>query len=126
EKSPADALREAGDRLIHLQVAENDRGTPGTGHLPWVDVAAALHDIDYGGKVVIETFTDRVEAIARAAAIWRPPAPDPDTLARDGLAFLRRLSTPKAAARLNDLPTAQSLMTTLRALSRRPCLAIAL
>lgn len=91
EKSPADALREAGDRLIHLQVAENDRGTPGTGHLPWVDVAAALHDIDYGGKVVIETFSDRVEAIARAAAIWRPLAPDPDTLARDGLAFLRRL-----------------------------------
>ena len=91
ERSPADAIREAGDRLIHLQVAENDRGTPGTGHLPWGDVAAALRDIGYDGKVVIETFSDRVETIARAAAIWRPLAPDPDTLARDGLRFLRRL-----------------------------------
>jgi D-psicose/D-tagatose/L-ribulose 3-epimerase len=38
---------------------------------------------------VIETFSDRVEAIARAAAIWRPLAPDSDSLAREGLAFLR-------------------------------------
>ena len=37
------------------------------------------------------TSSDRVEAIARAAAIWRPLAPDSDTLARDGLHFLRDL-----------------------------------
>jgi D-psicose/D-tagatose/L-ribulose 3-epimerase len=91
EKSPADALRAAGRHLVHLQVAENDRGTPGTGHLPWAEAAAALREIDYTGRVVIETFSDRVEAIARAAAIWRPLAPDPDTLAREGLAFLRSL-----------------------------------
>jgi D-psicose/D-tagatose/L-ribulose 3-epimerase len=59
--------------------------------LPWDDVAKALHEIAYRGRVVIETFSDRVEAIARAAAIWRPLAPDSDSLARDGLAFLRTL-----------------------------------
>ena len=91
EKDPSDALRAAGAHLKHVQVAENDRGTPGTGHLPWKDVAQALRDIDYEGKIVIETFSDRVEAIARAAAIWRPLAPDSDTLARDGLQFLRTL-----------------------------------
>lgn len=91
EKSPGDALRAAGPHLKHVQVAENDRGTPGTGHLPWEDIAAALRDIDYDGRIVIETFSDRVETIARAAAIWRPLAPDSDTLARDGLHFLRGL-----------------------------------
>ena len=91
EKNVGDALRAAGPRLVHLQVAENDRGTPGTGSLPWNDVAKALQDIGYRGRVVIETFSDRVEAIARAAAIWRPLAPDSDSLARDGLAFLRTL-----------------------------------
>ena len=91
EKNVGDALRAAGPRLVHLQVAENDRGTPGTGSLPWDDVAKALHEIGYRGRVVIETFSDRVEAIARAAAIWRPLAPDSDSLARDGLAFLRTL-----------------------------------
>ena len=91
EKSPGDAIRAAGHHLKHVQVAENDRGTPGTGHLPWADVAAALRGIGYGGSVVIETFSDRVEAIARAAAIWRPLAPSSDALARDGLRFLRQL-----------------------------------
>jgi D-psicose/D-tagatose/L-ribulose 3-epimerase len=95
EKNVGAALRAAGPRLFHVQVAENDRGTPGTGSLPWHDVATALHDIDYTGRIVIETFSDRVEAIARAAAIWRPLAPDSDTLARDGLAFLRELLAPR-------------------------------
>ena len=91
EKNVGDALRAAGPRLVHLQVAENDRGTPGTGSLPWREVADALREIQYSGRVVIETFSDRVEAIARAAAIWRPLAPDSDSLAREGLAFLRPL-----------------------------------
>jgi len=95
EKHIGDALRAAGRRLVHLQVAENDRGTPGTGSLPWRDIAKALQEIEYTGRVVIETFSDRVEAIARAAAIWRPLAPDSDTLARDGLAFLRGLLAPQ-------------------------------
>ena len=95
EKHVGDALRAAGSRLVHLQVAENDRGTPGTGSLPWNDVAKALQEIGYTGRVVIETFSDRVEAIARAAAIWRPLAPDSDTLAREGLAFLRPLLAPQ-------------------------------
>jgi D-psicose/D-tagatose/L-ribulose 3-epimerase len=45
-----------------------------------------------------------VEAIARAAAIWRPLAPDSDTLAREGLAFLRRLLGPGASAEPLPLP----------------------
>lgn len=91
EKSLGDAIRSAEGRVKHVQVAENDRGTPGTGQLAWDEVAAALQEIGYDGRVVIETFSDRVEAIARAAAIWRPLAPDSDTLAREGLSFLRDL-----------------------------------
>jgi D-psicose/D-tagatose/L-ribulose 3-epimerase len=102
EKSLGDALRAAGPHLVHLQVAENDRGTPGTGHLPWTEVAAALREIDYTGRVVIETFSDRVEAIARAAAIWRPLAPDSDTLAREGLAFLRSLFASDSLSTRNE------------------------
>lgn len=98
EKDPAKAIRAAGPYLQHVQVAENDRGTPGTGHLPWEEVASALRDVRYDGRVVIETFSDEVEAIARAAAIWRPLAPDPDTLAREGLRFLRALFAADGAA----------------------------
>jgi D-psicose/D-tagatose/L-ribulose 3-epimerase len=91
EQSLGDAIRTVGPRLRHFHSCENDRGAPGTGHVGWSEVAAALHDIDYDGPVVIESFSAQIESIARAAAIWRPLAPSQDALAQDGLAFLRQL-----------------------------------
>jgi D-psicose/D-tagatose/L-ribulose 3-epimerase len=91
ERSLGDAIRAVGGRLHHLHACENDRGAPGSGHVPWDDVARALRDIGYVGPVVIESFTSKVKSIARAAAIWRTLAPSQDDLARDGLAFLKRL-----------------------------------
>lgn len=91
EKSLGDAIRTVGPRLRHFHSCENDRGAPGSGHVPWSEVAAALHAINYEGPVVIESFSAQIESIARAAAIWRPLAPSPDALAQDGLAFLRQL-----------------------------------
>lgn len=91
EKSLGDAIRATGSRLIQLHSCENDRGAPGSGHVPWNDIAQALTDIHYDGPVVIESFTTTVETIARAAAIWRPLGPSQDAIAFDGLAFLKNL-----------------------------------
>jgi D-psicose/D-tagatose/L-ribulose 3-epimerase len=91
EASLGDAIRAAGKRLRHVHACENDRGTPGSGHVAWNEVAQALRDIDYDGAVVIESFTSQVKSIARAAAIWRSLAPSQDALAGDGVKFLRRL-----------------------------------
>ena len=46
EQSLGDAIRAVGPRLRHLHSCENDRGTPGKGHVPWSEVAAALRDIE--------------------------------------------------------------------------------
>jgi D-psicose/D-tagatose/L-ribulose 3-epimerase len=91
ETSLGDAIRATGPRLCHVHACENDRGTPGTGHVPWKEVRQALADIDYQGAVVIESFTSTVKSIARAAAIWRPLAPTQDALAEGGLKYLREL-----------------------------------
>jgi D-psicose/D-tagatose/L-ribulose 3-epimerase len=91
ERSLGDAIRAAGARLHHVHACENDRGAPGSGHVPWNDVALALREIGYAGPVVIESFTSNVKSIARAAAIWRSLAASQDDLARDGLAFLKQL-----------------------------------
>ncbi len=91
EKHIGKAIEMAGDKLVHVHANENDRGTPGTGHVAWQEVAAALKKINYSGALVIESFSTEVKEIARAAAIWRPPAPSPEILAREGLAFLRQL-----------------------------------
>ncbi len=89
EKSLGEAIRQAGDRLFHFHSCENDRGTPGTGHVPWPDAFAALADIGYGGQIVIESFTPAVREIARAVSLWRPLDASGDELASDGLRFLR-------------------------------------
>jgi len=91
ESSIGAALRAAGPRLKHLHACENDRGAPGSGHVPWTEVAEALRDISYDGGVVIESFTSQVKSIARAAAIWRPLAATQDALAGNGLTHLRAL-----------------------------------
>lgn len=91
ERNAGDAIRLAGDRLYHFHACENDRGVPGRGQVRWPAVAAALGDVGYEGAVVIESFTPEVTSIARAVCIWRDVAPDQDTIAREGLGFLRRL-----------------------------------
>jgi D-psicose/D-tagatose/L-ribulose 3-epimerase len=91
EKSLGDAIRATGKRLAHFHACENDRGAPGSGNVTWNEVAKALKDINYDGPVVIESFTNKVKSIARAAAIWRAFEPSQDALAENGLKFLKRL-----------------------------------
>lgn len=91
EKDSAAAIRRAGSRIYHVHACENDRGIPGTGQVNWTAVAQALQDVNYDGAVVIESFTPEVQSIARAVCIWRDIAPDQDSIAIEGLAFLQRL-----------------------------------
>ena len=91
ERDSAAAIRRAGDRLFHFHACENDRGVPGRGQVHWADVAAAVRATGYVGAVVIESFTPDVSSISRAVCIWRDIAPDQDTIAKEGLAFLQDL-----------------------------------
>ena len=91
EKDSAAAVKLAGAHLLHFHASENDRGVPGTGQVHWESIFTALKGIQYDGAVVIEAFTPAVKSIARAVSLWRAVAPDQDTIARDGLGFLRKL-----------------------------------
>ena len=93
ERDSAAAVRAAAaaGRLFHVHACENDRGVPGRGQVAWTAIAAALRSAGYAGDVVIESFTPDVVSIAGAVRLWRPVAPDQDTIAREGLAFLRAL-----------------------------------
>ena len=83
------AIRMVGDKLIHVQVSENYRGTPGTGQTRWDAYKRGLEAIHYKGTVSIESFTPAIKELAGAVCIWRPLAPSQDSLARDGLKFLK-------------------------------------
>ncbi len=93
ERDSGAAIRAAAaaGRLFHVHACENDRGVPGRGQVAWRSVADALRTSRYAGDVVIESFTPAVTSIAGAVRLWRPVAPDQDTIAREGLAFLRDL-----------------------------------
>jgi D-psicose/D-tagatose/L-ribulose 3-epimerase len=87
EKSVGAAIRSAGDRALHVHGSENDRGVPGSGHVPWGEVAEALRDIGFDGVVSLESFAPSLNA---SSFLWRRPFDDPDVFAREGLAHLRR------------------------------------
>jgi len=90
ERDLPDAIRSAGARLVSFQASENDRGTPGSGHVDWSGVFAALAEIDYSGPVIVESFDADSADIARAVSLWRPTAQSMDDLARLGAQFLRQ------------------------------------
>lgn len=91
EKHLGKVLEMAGDKLFHVHANENDRGVPGSGHVAWDEVGAALKKINYDGAMVIESFSTEVKEIARAAAVWRPLFPNAENLGVDGMAFLKKL-----------------------------------
>lgn len=89
EPDPENAIVKAGDKLIHLQVSENYRGTPGTGSTNWQAYYSGLEKINYQGTVSIESFTPENKELAAAVCIWRNLAKDQDSFAREGHDFLR-------------------------------------
>jgi D-psicose/D-tagatose/L-ribulose 3-epimerase len=91
ERDPAVAIRTCGSHLAHFHACGCDRGAPGGDQIPWPKIAAALRETGYDGPLVIESFTIENQAIAKAAAIWRPLAPTQDVIATEGLRFLRGL-----------------------------------
>jgi D-psicose/D-tagatose/L-ribulose 3-epimerase len=89
EKNIAEALRLTGRFLKHVHTCENDRGTPGSGHVDWKGVFAALRDLRYDGWLTIESFGFALGDVAAAASIWRDLAPTPEEIAWKGVEFLK-------------------------------------
>jgi D-psicose/D-tagatose/L-ribulose 3-epimerase len=90
EKNIADAYRQCAPEVVHIQVSENDRSTPGRGHVPWAAFFDVLRETGYAGSLSIEAFGRRQPDLAAATKIWRRMFESEAQLARDGLAFLRR------------------------------------
>jgi D-psicose/D-tagatose/L-ribulose 3-epimerase len=85
------AITLAGSKLIHVQVSENYRGTPGSGQTPWNSFKAGLEKINYSGVVSIESFTPEIKELAGAVCIWKNLAESQDDFAQDGITFLKKL-----------------------------------
>ncbi len=90
EKDSPAALKSVSDRLVHVHLSENDRGTPGTGQVNWVETFSTLKEIQYDRWIVIEAFGRALPDLAAATRVWRDLFNDPKDVYTDGLSFIQR------------------------------------
>jgi D-psicose/D-tagatose/L-ribulose 3-epimerase len=99
EKSIGAAVEQLGGWMQHVHTCENDRGIPGSGHVDWKGLFAALSLIEYDKWLVIESFGANIPEIAAAACVWRDLAPNCEMIASEGVKFIRRMARESRAAR---------------------------
>ena len=90
EKDIAQGYLTVGKYLKHVHTCENDRGIPGSGHVEWNAVFQALKDLNYDGWLTIESFGFAIGELSAAAAIWRDIERTPDSIAFEGIKFLKK------------------------------------
>ena len=90
EKKIETALKKVAPVLAHVHISENDRGTPGDGHVPWAETFASLSAIGYKGWLTIEAFTRNDPDFANAINVWREYS-EPWDMAEGGLKFIRTM-----------------------------------
>ncbi len=88
EKDPVGVIAPHLGAINHVHLSENDRGTPGKGHVPWAATAEALKP--YNGWYVIEAFGRALPDLAAATRVWRDFFPSRDEVVTFGHDFLRK------------------------------------
>jgi D-psicose/D-tagatose/L-ribulose 3-epimerase len=89
EKDIRQAIRTAAPYTAHVHISENDRSTPGSGHVDWQGTFDTLHETGYDGWMVVEAFGLALPEISAATKIWRRMYESEEQLARDALAFMK-------------------------------------
>jgi D-psicose/D-tagatose/L-ribulose 3-epimerase len=90
EKDPIGAIAAiASHRLGHVHVSENDRGTPGKGHIDFAATFAALRATGYDGWITIEAFGRSLPALAAATRVWRDLSASPQEVYVEGFRTIR-------------------------------------
>ncbi|HEY7425843.1 MAG TPA: sugar phosphate isomerase/epimerase family protein [Gemmataceae bacterium] len=89
EKHAAATITNFADSFIHVHISENDRGTPGTGHVAWDETFRALRQVGYDGWLVIEAFGRALPDLAAATKVWRDLFPSAEEVYTQGLRFMK-------------------------------------
>jgi D-psicose/D-tagatose/L-ribulose 3-epimerase len=89
EKNAMSAIKACASVMVHVHISENDRSTPGEGHVDWDTTFKALKDVAYEGWLVVEAFGLALPALAAATKIWRRMYPSEEHLATRGLQFMK-------------------------------------
>jgi D-psicose/D-tagatose/L-ribulose 3-epimerase len=91
EKDLAAAMRSCWDQVVHVHISENDRSTPGEGHVDWKTTFQTLKELKYDGWLMVEAFGLALPALAAATKVWRRMFPTEEYLAQHALAFMKKM-----------------------------------
>lgn len=89
EKKNAVAINTIAPILAHVHISENDRGTPGDGHVQWDETFSTLSEIKYNGWLTVEAFSRNDPDFANAINVWREYSA-PWEMAAKGLDFIKQ------------------------------------
>ncbi|MBS0261413.1 MAG: sugar phosphate isomerase/epimerase [Planctomycetes bacterium] len=89
EKSVAKAIKDCAPYTVHVHISENDRSTPGEGHVDWDTTFQALRETGYDGWFTVEAFGLALPELAAATKIWRRMYPSEEYLATRALQFMK-------------------------------------
>ncbi|MHC4188632.1 MAG: sugar phosphate isomerase/epimerase family protein [Planctomycetota bacterium] len=89
EKDPIGCISEHVDVIKHVHISENDRGTPGKGHIDWPGTFGALRSGGYDGWLVIEAFGRALPGLAAATRVWRDFFPSQKEVYTEGLRLVK-------------------------------------
>lgn len=90
EKKLSVAIETIAHVLHHVHISENDRGTPGDGHVPWDETFSTLTKVKYSGWLTIEAFSRSDPDFANAINVWREYS-DPWDIAERGYGFIKKM-----------------------------------
>lgn len=88
EKKLGSAIELIAPKLGHFHISENDRGTPGSGHVDFDETFATLKKVGYSGWLTIEGFTRNDPAFANSIGVWRNFS-EPWDMAENGYKLIR-------------------------------------
>ena len=89
EKDPIGCLKKHIDLIKHVHISENDRGTPGKGHVAWADTFKVLRKNEYAGWLTIEAFGRTLPELAAATCVWRNLSLNNEEVYREGFRLIR-------------------------------------
>ena len=89
EKDPIGCITKNLDMIRHVHVSENDRGTPGKGHIAFDKIFKALRGGGYDQWVTIEAFGTSLPELAATTCVWRDLSASPEECYGEGLKMIK-------------------------------------
>ncbi len=91
EKDPIGCIEANLSCIQHVHISENDRGTPGKGHIDFATTLKKLKSLGYDGWLTIEAFGRALPSLAAATRVWRDFFPSPDEVYLEGIKMIKEL-----------------------------------